>query len=263
MALSLRVAAYQFVGSDSLVRNAEALHDGLAQAARARADLLVTQECALTGYAGVDRDSPCSLDRRALADATRTLAGAARRHRVALALGTTEFTDAGAHNAVRLIAANGRTLGRYAKRAPYGRDADHYAPAPAWSGVHTVRRVRVGLRVCFEFRFPEYFRELLLAGVRLAAMGFSMVGPDDAKRAVARAHLMSRAAENGIAIVAANNRNGVQNCPTCIVDPDGRVLAEAPPDRDALVVETLAFPPPTGLRRAIRRRALALARRSG
>jgi NAD+ synthase (glutamine-hydrolysing) len=247
----LRVAAFQFRGSDSLSANAEAVRRGLGAARREGARILLTQEAALTGYAGVDRDSPRGIDLEELDALTGALRREADAAGVALALGTTAFVDGRAHNALQFFDAGFQGDVVYCKRAPYGEDATHYAPGRP-GGVCILDGVKVGLRICFEFRFPEYFRELLLEGVEVALVAFSMVGPDDAKLPTARAHLVSRAAENAMPIVAANNLNGVQNAPTCIIDADGIVQAEAPREEEALICADLDLDPGPALRRHIR-----------
>ncbi len=260
----LRVGAWQFVGSPDLARNLAAIGRGLEEAAERGVELLLTQEGALPGYAPADRPDLKTLCPRELNAAEKTLAGAARRHGLALALGTVTFTAAGKpYNSLRLIGPRGRTGGLYHKRALYGEEPRHYrAGPPPQPDRRQFKGWPLGLRLCFEFRFPEYFRELLRQNCRLALVAFSMVGPDAAKLPIARAHLASRAAENGLWLVTANNQNGVANCPTAIVDPDGRFVAETPPGREALVVHDLTPPPTSAVRAQIIRQARALTRRS-
>lgn len=260
MALApLTVAAFQFAATGRPEENAASILRGLHEAAARGADLLLTQETALTGYAGVDLPDPAAIDRDELARATEYLRARVRELGLALALGTTHFGEGVPHNALELIGADGRTLAVYAKRAMYGEDEKHYAPGAEAGEPVALGDWRVGLRVCFDFRFPEYFRELFRQQAALVLCAFSMVGEDDAKRSIALAHLRSRAAENGFWIAAANSTSRVQNCPTCIVDPDGAVVAEAPPDREALITAAVQPPPPD----ALRERIVAVARRLG
>ncbi|MEI7835088.1 MAG: carbon-nitrogen hydrolase family protein [Planctomycetota bacterium] len=256
----LIVGAFQFAGSGDVGRNAAAIERGICQAARRGVRLLVTQECALTGYAGVDIDSPGDIDRGALAAATRRLAAMAGQYRMHVALGTTTFHRGRARNSLCLIGPDGLGGRAYHKRAQFGDDALHYVPGVSAGGVRNVDGVRVGLRICFEFRFPEYFRELLAGRADLAAMAFSMVGPDVWKFDVARAHLMARAAENGLYVLAANSISRRQNAPTCLVSPDGRVLAQAPRGREALIVGLVERHEATPLRASIVAHARGLTR---
>ncbi len=251
----LKVGAWQFAGSDDIAGNLCAMLRGIKLAAGRGIELLVMQECALTGYAGVDRDNTVDMPWQDVERAEKELSVAARAHGACLAYGTTVRCGRGAANAMRLVDARGRLRATYCKRAMYGADQEHYRPGNNAGKAALVRGIRVGLRICFEFRFPEYFRELLRARVHIGLMGFSMVGPDDRKLPVARAHIMSRAAENGIWLVAANSISRVQNAPTCIVNPDGRILVEAPSDREALISRTALVGESNALRDAIVRQA--------
>ena len=54
----LVVGAFQFAGSGDAVRNAAALERGIGEAAKRGVRLLATQECALSGYAPTEVQSP-------------------------------------------------------------------------------------------------------------------------------------------------------------------------------------------------------------
>ena len=235
---------------------------GVRRAARRGVELLVMQECALTGYAGVDRTGCEDLDWSEVERAEDRLAVAAREHGLSLAYGTAVRSAGGGRpgNAMRLVDARGRRRLTYCKRAMYGDDRRHYAPGSGPGRACMVCGFRVGLRVCFEFRFPEYFRELLARRVEIALVGFSMVGPDARKLPVARAHLQSRAAENGMWVVGANSLSGVQNAPTCIVTPEGGVAAAAPPGRETLIRHRAVAEAGGPLRRSIVGHARSLLR---
>lgn len=252
---SIRVAAWQFCGSADIIANQDAILRGIGRAREEKADLLLTQECALSGYAAVDRQTTEDINRRELEESTRTVQAACAEAGINLVLGTTAFKADKTYNALYLINAEGRLAGIYTKRALYGDDPLHYSDDEVHSGCHEINGINMGMRICFEFRFPEFFRELLSHDTRLACVAFSMVGEDNAKLPVARAHLMSRAAENGIWIVTANNTNMVQNAPTCIIDPDGNIVLEAPGDDETLVSHTMEIADGPPLRQHIRAEA--------
>lgn len=253
----LRVGAFQFPLSASIADNLDAIRRGIRQAAKEHVRLLALPECALSGYAGVHLASTSQIDRNELAQAQRDIQALCQQNGMALALGTTRFHEQHAHDALVLIQPGGRPSLPYHKRAMYGDDTRHYRPGTGFS-LYRVNGIRIGLRICYEFRFPEYFRELLCARADLAVMGFCMNGDDDRKFDAARAQLVARAAENGLYLLAANNSAPRQNAPSILVDPDGSVLAEAPRDTEAILVGDITTEKPAGLRAAIRRHALEL-----
>ncbi len=253
----LRVGAFQFKSSGDIQRNLAAILRGIEAAARQRVRLLALPECALSGYAEIDLKSPAEIDRAALRAASAEVAREVRKHKLFVSLGTTTFSRGKNYNTLRLIGPAGRTRGLYHKRARYENDARHYARGNR-QGTYHVDGLRVGLRLCFDFRFPEYFRELLRARADLVVMGFSMVAANSRKLAVARAHLVSRAAENGLWMLTANNCRGVQNCPTCLIDPDGDIVAEAQPRHEELITGIVETGPPPPLRANIVKQARRL-----
>lgn len=234
-----KVATKQCMGSDNLERNMLRLEHAIETAVEFGAELLLTPECALSGYASVDRDSNDSLDASTLAACEDHLAGAASSAGIALALGTSTPTEGGWHNSLLWIDPDTGTRTRYHKRALYGEDARYYVPGVDAAGsVVDFRGWRIGLRICFEFRFPEYFRELLLADVDLALVPFCMVGAKGTKREIATAHLQSRAAENGIFLATANSIRAEQEAPSCVIDPEGNILLQAEWDVEGLICAT-------------------------
>jgi omega-amidase len=247
----LVVGAFQFAGSGDPMRNAAALERGMKQAAGRGVRLLATQECALSGYPGVDVESTATMDRTAQAQAARRVAELARRYRMYVVLGMTTFVRGAARNSVCLVGPDGRFRPPYDKRALYGHEGDFFAPGESSGGIHMVDGIRVGLRICYEFRFPEYFRELFRRRVQLAVVSFSMGGPPASKFPVARAHLISRAAENSMYVLSANSTSRAQTAPTCLIDPDGRILASAPRNRETLITGIVEIAPPKPGRRAI------------
>jgi len=240
----LTVGAFQFEGSGDVARNLEALERGIVQAAERGVRLLATQECAVCGYPPVEVDSTKRIDRRAQAHAVERVAQLARECEMFIVLGMVTYGRAGVRNSVRVVSADGRLRKAYHKRALYGWDADNFTRGPTSAGVHLVDGVRVGLRICYEVRFPEYFRELFVRRVHLAVVSLADVESSAAKYDVIRAHLVTRAAENGMYILSANSTSRSQTAPTCLIDPDGRVVCSAPRDQEALVSGVVTIGPP-------------------
>jgi steroid delta-isomerase-like uncharacterized protein len=134
----------------------------------------------------------------------------------------------------------------YHKRALWGWDLQSYVPGQADS-VYDVDGIRVGMRICYEARFPEYFRELFRERVDLALVALAAVGDgsDTATADVYRAHLVSRASENAMWMLSANSTSQAQLAPSCLIDPDGNVTAKCKADREDLLVGAIRVEEPS------------------
>ena len=235
MTRQLAVGAFQFAGSGNLTRNLAALERGIEKAAAKGVRLLATQECALCGYPPVEIESPEVVDRRAQAAALDEVAQLAKQHRMFVVLGMMTFGRDGVRNSVRLISDDGRLRTPYHKRALYGWDEDSFVPGLEPGGVHAIDGIRVGLRLCYEIRFPEYFRELFRRRVDLAVVSFADGGSSKTKYGVIQSHIVTRATENAMYVLTANSTSSAQVAPTCLVDPDGGIVCSAPRDKEALI----------------------------
>lgn len=99
-----------------------------------------------------------------------------------------------------------------------------------------------GIAICYDLRFPELFRVLALRGVQVIFIPCAFTA------ATGRFHwealLKARAIENQVFIVAANqfgtHPNGLKSYGrSMIIDPYGRVLAEAGNDGETVITSTL------------------------
>jgi predicted amidohydrolase len=97
---------------------------------------------------------------------------------------------------------------------------------------------KIGLSICYDLRFPELYRRLVLEGARLLVVpaAFTLHTGKDHWHALLRA----RAIENVAYVLAAGQFGRANDKRVCyghsvIVDPWGTILAEAP-DRECVVV---------------------------
>ncbi len=241
----LRIGAFQFAGSGNIESNLAAVKRGIAGAAEENVRLLLTQECALCGYPPVEVASVAAIDRHCQLEAYEEISKLANEHDMYIALGMVTLGRTKTYNSIRLIPPAGKELKPYHKRALWGWDRDNFQPGNE-PGDYRIDGIRIGVRVCFEVRFPEYFRELFVQRVDLAMVSFADTGKEEqpARINTIQSHLVSRAAENVMYVLSANSTSQRQWAPTCLVDPDGEVRAAAPLNEEYLLATEIEITEP-------------------
>lgn len=243
----LKVAAGQYPVSGDVAANGAYIRQQLAEAAEAGADLLLTPEAALSGYAGVDHDGWAGFDWDLLRAETQACAAEAGRLGLWLALGSAHFiTDAIAPtNCLYLFQPDGEggatLVDRYDKCQLTDTDKAFYT-----AGQHRVvvelGGLKVGLLVCYDICYPEMYAAYRADGVELMLHAFHNAGfPPAAGDAegdkgapylildeVKPAWLRARAADNQMWIVATNSSRDHSCWGNKVVRPDGSVAEELP-----------------------------------
>ncbi len=201
------------------------------------AEVVVFPECSLTGYA-LSAAEAAALAEPIPGPRTDRLALACRRSGRIAAVGTIEADEEGhCFNTMVLIGPRG-VLGSYRKTHLPFLGVDRYLAAGDSLGPPIPTTVgRLGLLICYDLRLPEPARVLAVAGAQVIVL--STAWPASA-RLYPEFLARSRAAENGVYLVAAN-RIGVERGTqylgrSLIVGPDGEVLAEATSDREEVLV---------------------------
>jgi len=242
----MRIGVFQFGASDDLGKNYARMTDAIEQAAREEVQLLVFQECAACGYPSVERTDVEGIDFGELWDYAEKIAALARRHDMYIAFGTIIKREECFFNSIQLIGPNGKILGAYDKRALWGWDTDMLSNFSRGrsQGIFSIDGCKVGFRICFEVRFPEYFRELYKEDVQLCFVSFCDVNEkgDPDRLALLKAHLQTRAVENIMTVVSVNSTSKFQTAPTAVINHNGVVVAEAPANEEHLLVYEYAAP---------------------
>lgn len=241
----LKIGTLQFAACENIAKNLAAIRRGMENAADEKVRLLLTPECALCGYPPVEVPSVQAIDQKSLAEGYQEIVELARKLQIYVALGTVTFQGADAYNSIQMIDPRGKDLKPYHKRALWGWDKNNFQPGNE-TGIYNIDGITVGVRICFEVRFPEYFRELFLEQVDLALVSFADGGQEDQKGRfnTIQSHLISRAAENVMYVASANSTSQKQLAPTCIIDPDGNVIAIAPMNEDHLLTAEIEIAEP-------------------
>ncbi len=233
----MKVGVFQFSSGSDIDANFAAISRGIKQAARENVRLLVFHECAACGYPPVETPDINQIDITALENRLDLVCQLAQENHLYIALGMIRQEDSRRYNSIRLISPEGTIIGNYDKRALWGWDLDHFERGSAL-GIFDIDDIKVGFRICFEVRFPEYFRELFEAQAELCFVSFCDVSAQDSpeRYQIIKSHLLTRAVENVMTVVSINSISDFQTAPTAIFDVNGHVIREAPRNKEHLLV---------------------------
>jgi predicted amidohydrolase len=234
----MRVVVCQLNSRSDRSANLAAAREQLKRAAAAGADLAVLPE--YTDYLGPASDAP--VPEPVDGGYAGTFAEAAREHRMWVVAGS--FHEGGpdpgrTYNTSLVFNRSGELAAAYRKIHLYdveipGRVSYHESRTVAAGDQPVtvdVDGVRVGLSICYDLRFPELYRRLAAAGAQL------LLVPAAFMLHTGRDHwsvlLRARAIENQCYVAAAaqiGDHEPGRTCygRSCLVDPWGTVLAQAP-----------------------------------
>jgi predicted amidohydrolase len=188
-------------------------------------DFIVLPELADGGYAALTRGEGTHAPRD---EYFRHLLEISRRHHLVIVAGSARVpVNAKAAANTSFVFQRGRTVYRYDKIHLFRPTGDHrWFRAGTQARTTTIRigngRVRLGLIICFDLRFPELARRLAFQGMDLLVVPARW----PAVRADAwRTLLKARAIENQV-FVAGCNAAGMEGGPSCVFDPRGARINE-------------------------------------
>jgi predicted amidohydrolase len=198
-------------------------------------DLVVFPECALSGYMFPGREDAEAAAVRLDGEQIRLLTDACHHLVLHCVIGVLVTENGQLWNTALLLGPEG-LIGRYNKTHIPPLGADSYVAAGLGPyDVHSTTLGRIGLQICYDWRFPEVTRSLALAGADVVVMPTcSPASSSELADYVPR----TRAVENAVFFVMVN-RIGPDG-PTDflgrsqVVDPGGRVVVDAG-DRVGLV----------------------------
>jgi predicted amidohydrolase len=211
-----------------LEANFKAFQAGVDLAVEQKAELLITPECWLDGYASTAADSTPDRIRGIAQDLDSSpylakVAEIAKKHGMSICFGFTSLEKGEAYNAAGLWDSTGKRLGVYHKTHLQTHDLQYAAgqrlsvwPTP-WG--------KVGIMICADRRWPETARTLRLLGAKLIlnpTYGFH----NDLNEAMMR----TRSYENQCFIAFAHPQQSL------VTAPDGRVIAKANSSRSEQAV---------------------------
>jgi predicted amidohydrolase len=234
----MRIALAQFIAGPDKEANLRRMLDLTGQAAAAGARLALFPEGSMFHLPPDRRPAPLAepLD----GPFVTALAGAARRHGIALVAGVFEpGPDAErAFNTVVALGPAGEPLGSYRKIHLYDsfgyRESDRMAAGDGATLVFALDGVTFGVQTCYDVRFPELARHLVARGAEAILLPAAWVqGP--LKESHWEVLVRARAIENTAYVAAAGLTGRPFTGCSMLVDPMGVPVARAG-DEEALVV---------------------------
>ncbi|MCP3696157.1 MAG: carbon-nitrogen hydrolase family protein [Planctomycetaceae bacterium] len=240
---SLRIAGCQFPVEADISFNRDQILGQIQQAASQGARLVHFSEAALSGYAGVDFPDISHLDWEELRAASEDIMNAAARHGVWVLLGSTHplSDEHRPHNSVYVIDDQGVIVERYDKRFCTGRmepecelDLLHYSPGNH-ATIFEIDGYRCAILICYDYRFPELYRDLQQQGVEIVFQSFHNARRCQADheagniwKDVVPATMMCRAATNHLWISATNSAAKYSCWGNFFVRPNGTLAGQLP-----------------------------------
>ncbi len=232
----MRVGYYQFCPefgdvAGNLAQVEQAL-DG------ADADLIVLPELAFTGYLFEDREELDSLAEMSLDSRTvSALTDLCRRNDFHLVTGFAERCDGKLYNSALVVGPNGLEH-TYRKLHLFSAEKECFDPGDKPPAVVTIRGVRIGVMICFDWIFPETARSLALQGADVICHPANLV------LTYCQDAMVTRCLENGLFAITAN-RTGKDTRPhgeitftgqSQVMSPKGERLASSSADEEVLVI---------------------------
>jgi (R)-amidase len=227
----LRIALVQMSLVDGdVARNLDVAASGVAEAARAGADVVVLPEMTLTGF---PYDRLEALAEPLDGPGAAAFARMAGDHQVVVVAGLPRRDESGGgvFNTTIAVDPGGELLAAYDKTHLYDREKTAFTPGASLDGLFSCRGVCFGLLCCFDIELPETARTLALLGARCLLVPSANMEPWGLHH---RVFARSRALENHLFVAYCN---GVGPCAgatlvgeSCIVDPFGRIVCDAGPD---------------------------------
>ena len=230
------------------------------------ADLIVYPELALTTffprwYHDDPADADIWFEREMPSAATRPLFERAKAHGMAMSFGFAELTPDGHHfNTSILVDRAGTIVGKYRKVHLPGHDEfdperthqhlekRYFEPGDLGFPVWRMENGVIGMCICNDRRWPETYRVMGLQGVEMVVLGFNTPSVNAQKGGEGLAQrmfhhklsLQAGAYQNStwvVAVAKAGTEDGHHLMGgTCIVNPDGEIVAELEGEADGIIV---------------------------
>ena len=193
-------------------------------------DLLVLPELCNSGYNFRDkREAFKFAEEIPQGKSTQFFISLAKKKNCFIVAGINERKGKKLYNSAALVGSQGY-IGTYRKLHLFYKEKEIFEPGNLGLPLFNINGIKLGVLVCFDWRFPEAWRILALKGAQIIAHPSNLIVPKLSFRA-----LPGHAIVNRIFIVTAD-RVGVERKlkfagRSMIIDPDGNILAQASADK--------------------------------
>ncbi|HWF43996.1 MAG TPA: nitrilase-related carbon-nitrogen hydrolase, partial [Candidatus Kapabacteria bacterium] len=238
----MKIACCQF---SPAFREVEANLERMRSMARAAdADIIVFPELALTGYFFRSVDEITALGQPIDGEIAKAIADLARAEKKAIVTGFLESANGKYYNSSLAFDSNGTLAGHYRKVHRFYYETQIFERGDLGFPVFdlTMRNgsAKVGMMICYDWRFPEAARSLAIAGAELIAV------PSNIVTATGMLHttLQTRAFENKVVLAFADrtgtetnqNETLVFRGESAIINYNGENLLQASKDNTETIV---------------------------
>jgi len=233
--VTVRVAVGQVPLTATLDEAVPAAVAAVEASGRLGAHVLCLPETCLPGHRSQPRPVP-DYAAAELDAAVETVAAAAGRAGLVTIVGAERPTPAGREIVAVVVDADGSRLGAQVKTQIDPSEERDYVPG---SGrlVFAAAGIRFAIAICHEaFRYPEIARAAALDGAQVLFVPHFVVTDDGtlarrfgaARNPYNEKAVLMRALENTIYVAAANAAAPDQGSASCVISPDGELLAQVP-----------------------------------
>ncbi len=194
------------------------------------ADLIVLPELFSTGYHFLNREEALTLGESIPeGPTTQALIRICKQNQTSIIAGIAEQDGDSAYNSAVIIGPDGY-LGKYRKTHLFDTEKNYFDPGGLPLSVFDIGSVRIGVMICFDWRFPESARTLALAGADVIAHPSNLVLPHCPQA------MITRCLENRVFAITADRVGTEERIPgsplrfigqSQVVDPDGNILVRA------------------------------------
>jgi 5-aminopentanamidase len=211
---------------------------------KADADLVLFPELALTGYFFTSQDEIAALAEPRDGPLARKIGEIAKRETKAIITGFLESAGGKFYNAALAFNNDGTFAGHYRKVHLFYYETQIFAQGNLGFPVFPIQTrsgtAKVGMLICYDWRFPEAARALALQGAELIAMPSNIV----TTTGMLYTTLQTRAFENKVTLAFADRIGAEENAgetfsfrgESAIIGMNGEILAKASEDREEIIL---------------------------